>query len=691
MSFNDALLKILSLMEFIPRIGITDVIEIGFFVLLIYKLMKNLKNTRAWVLLKGILLFFVFYVIAFIFQFNAFLVLFRGAITIGLIAIIVVFQTELRKILEKLGTRKISINNLLGVFKKQEVKEKLFSDETLKSIKTAVYSLSEAKTGALIVFEKDIPLNDYISTGISLNADVSSALLINIFEKNTPLHDGAIIIRKDKIVAGTCYLPLTESKLNKKMGTRHRAAVGVTEVTDAFVITVSEETGSVSIINGGKINHNISEENFTKKMKEHQTEEKITLDVKNINVFDRLKNNTRLKFLSLFLGIIFWMTLISTINPVVSQKFDNIPVTIINSDALTSVGKTYNAQTIPAVSVTLKDRRSVIDSITKVDIEVVADLSKLSYVYAVPLTASIKNNSTTEATLGNVNSITVELSDLVDKEFPLTIKKTGVEADGYYINELTPNHESIIVSGPDYIVKTIDRVETDVDVTDAKEGFSTESIPTIYDKNGNLIDVSLIKLNYLKISFTADFFRTKIVPLNITVTKKADSLYNIKDVSYTPQSITIAGTEKKLKSIQELDINIESSENIQNQVDNQYEKIINMPDYLPDGIIIANSEQEKVSLYIKFEPYQTKKITFSNKDIRMINLKSGVSAQIENAAFEVTVVGPSETIDSITLTTLSPYINLDKLGSGNFNLMISYSQIKGAIIQTNLSVKITIK
>lgn len=242
-----------------PRITPIDIVEIVILAFLIYQIMRWIKNTRAWMLLKGILVVAAFYIIAAVFQMNTILFIANKTISVGIIAVIVVFQPEFRTALEQLGRK-----NLFSSFfstpggKNQELR---FSDYTIEEIVRAAFEMGKAKTGALIVIEQNVVLGEYERTGIALDALVSGQLLINIFEHNTPLHDGAIIIRGDRIISATCYLPLSDNmKLSKALGTRHRAGVGLSEVADALVIVVSEETGGVSLAIGGEIIRNIDED-----------------------------------------------------------------------------------------------------------------------------------------------------------------------------------------------------------------------------------------------------------------------------------------------------------------------------------------------------------------------------------------------------------------------------------------------
>jgi diadenylate cyclase len=235
----------------IPNIYVTDIVEIIIIAVITYYLILWFRKSRAWVLLKGILILVLFMLIASLFHLNTLLWIINKALNVGIIAIVIIFQPELRRALEELGKK-----NVIFKFLKisGSIVEEGLSDKSVEELTRATLELAKAKTGALIVIRQEHDLGQYIETGIRLDAKITSQLLINIFEKNTPLHDGAVIIEENEIVAATCYLPLSDStSLSKDLGTRHRAGLGVSEVTDCIVIIVSEETGSISIAREGKL------------------------------------------------------------------------------------------------------------------------------------------------------------------------------------------------------------------------------------------------------------------------------------------------------------------------------------------------------------------------------------------------------------------------------------------------------
>lgn len=252
-----------------PSIRTRDVIEIMIIAFVIYQLIKWLRGTRAWVLFKGILVILLIAVLAMVFELNTILWILSNTINVGIIAILIIFQPELRRALESLGRRNFLTNMILSDGEKLN---NHLDNGTIEEIVYAVEEMAKTKTGALIVVEKDILLNEHEATGIAIDAVVSSQLLMNIFEHNTPLHDGAVIIRDNRVVAATCYLPLSDNmSLSKELGTRHRAAVGISEVSDCLVIIVSEETGHISMATSGNIIRHVGREYLVNKLGGNQT------------------------------------------------------------------------------------------------------------------------------------------------------------------------------------------------------------------------------------------------------------------------------------------------------------------------------------------------------------------------------------------------------------------------------------
>ncbi|MCS7464728.1 diadenylate cyclase CdaA [Paenibacillus doosanensis] len=246
-------------MDFIPAISIKDIVDILIVSYVIYNLILLVRGTRAIQLLKGIFVVVLTWALSIWFKLNTLQWMMNQMFTFGVLAVIIIFQPELRRALEQLGRGTLFSRGVTE--DDQELNRRI--GEVLK----AVNYLARRKIGALIVFERETGLKDYIESGISIEAHISSELLINIFIPNTPLHDGAVLLSGNRLMAAGCYLPLSENPfISKELGTRHRAAIGMSEVSDAICVIVSEETGQVSLAMNGHVLRDIKEETLLSKL-----------------------------------------------------------------------------------------------------------------------------------------------------------------------------------------------------------------------------------------------------------------------------------------------------------------------------------------------------------------------------------------------------------------------------------------
>ena len=252
----------------IPRsIRWVDCVEILLITFLVYHILVWIKNTRAWSLLKGFMVIAGFILVAAFFEMNTILWIAQNAFGVAVTAVVVILQPELRKALEELGRKNI-ISSIVPFDTNRLSEEGRFSDKTINEIVKACMEMGKVKTGALIVVEQNQSLSEYERTGIEVDGIVTSQLIINIFEKNTPLHDGAVIVRGNRITSATSYLPLSDNMaLSKELGTRHRAGVGISEATDSMTVIVSEETGKISVAYEGKLDRNLDAERLKEKLK----------------------------------------------------------------------------------------------------------------------------------------------------------------------------------------------------------------------------------------------------------------------------------------------------------------------------------------------------------------------------------------------------------------------------------------
>ena len=248
-------------LKYVQILRINDIVDIFIVAVIVYYLIKIVRETRAMQLVKGLMIFMIMFVLSNALRLTALNYILGTTLQFGVFALIVIFQPELRNILERLG--RVKVDNIINLNTGSDTEARL--EAAINNAAEAAAHMSASRTGALMVFERATRLGEYISTGTLLNAKISSQLLENIFVPNTPLHDGAVIMRGDKILTAGCLLPLTaNNNLSKDLGTRHRAAIGLSEVTDAAIVVVSEETGKISIALNGSLTRNLTEDSLKK-------------------------------------------------------------------------------------------------------------------------------------------------------------------------------------------------------------------------------------------------------------------------------------------------------------------------------------------------------------------------------------------------------------------------------------------
>lgn len=259
-----------SLRRSIESMGIGDVLEVLIIAYLVYHIMLWVQTTKAWTLLKGVIVILVLWFFASNFKMHTILWIGKNLLGTAITAVVIVLQPELRKALEELGKKNILTTVLPIEANKKD--ENGLTEKTIYEITRACVEMGKVKTGALIVIEGQQSLLDYERTGIDVDAIVTSQLLINIFEHNTPLHDGAVIVRNNRITSATCYLPLTDNdSISKEVGTRHRAGVGISEATDSLTVIVSEQTGNISVALDGTLQRGLDADSLKAKLKEFAT------------------------------------------------------------------------------------------------------------------------------------------------------------------------------------------------------------------------------------------------------------------------------------------------------------------------------------------------------------------------------------------------------------------------------------
>lgn len=665
---------------YIPDINFFDAIEILIISVCLYYIIKSVRDTRLWVVAKGLILLGITYLAAYIFSFDAILTIFQTVAVVLTTAIVVVFQPEIRKFLESVGSKKYVLPHKN---KKRYVKDKI-TDNSIDQIVSACKSMSKTKTGALIVLEKDIPLNEYIDTGIKLNADISSQLLLNTFEKNTPLHDGAIVLREDKIIAATCYLPLSENeKISKKLGTRHRAALGISEVTDAIVIVVSEETGSIAIAKDGKIKTRLSETELKEELIEYQT---TTAIITKPTAKDFITKNYKLKLMSVVLGIICWIALINTSNPMTIKTFNDIPITIKNESTITDIGKTYTIQTPQTVKVSVKCNRRDVEKLTNEDIVVIADFDKLSPVYSVILTGSVPSIPDAEVTVFDDN-MKVNLEDLVETEYKLTVNKIGKPNDNCYVHSISPDIEAISIKGPASLMKIIDIVCIDVDVTGIQEDELFKLKPIIYDKNGAIITSDKLTLNNSLVSGTINTLKTKSVPITVNL-KPSDLLTTSLIKSHTTDTteVKIAASDDVLATIDSINLDVPITIDESQGSAEKFSKNIKLKDYYGVAGVYFVDENISTNISIEYNDNIQRKIKMPTSAIRLLNTQSKYKYRQRDESIEITLSGSRLDVLAVDANKIEMSIDVGKYYTGSKTATVIFKEVANVQFETTYAV-----
>lgn len=661
------------------NIRVPDIIEMVILAIIIYYTIKSMINTRAWVFIKGVIVLASLYLLAYVCKLEILVAIFNKLVIFFGMAVVVIIQPELRKLIEKLGANsrgvrqslKDTIKYILG--NREHNMEYKISSETVQELVKGCIEMGKAKTGALIVIENTIPLAEYIESGIKVDACITSQLLINIFEKNTPLHDGAVIIKDNKVVSATCYLPLSQSSnISKKLGTRHRAAVGITEVTDAFVIIVSEETGGISVSYNGTIIKCKDREKLSEEIEKFRTSTKLEVDKPEIK-----KRYTAVTVLSIFASIMIWFIAANNINPIITETFTNVPITVINGDAITSTNKAYNIDDGDKVNVTLKDRRNSIKDIEKSDISVIADMSKLSITNAVNLDTVVEGNNTADVKL-STNTISVTIDDLVTAEYNISVATKGTVYNGYYATSIDLDHDTIVISGAKSYIDKIQRVIVDVDKAGLYETTTFEVVPIIYDKNGDIMDNGKFKLNYSGIKATVNVNKTVKVPLKIRVKGNSELVNNLIDsVDIDKKTVEVSGSSEDLNKNKELDVELNVDiplEEVQNQL---YTKNVQLDSLMPDGIVLVDSTDEVV-VSIKLKDYYSKELKLTEKNIKLLGKSSKRDYKMDGEVI-ATIIGVTSSINDVTVKDIEPFIDCSNLAIGENEVDIQFKSLNSQI------------
>jgi len=661
---------------------ISDIIQILIIFYALYYIIKSIRNTRAWILAKGIGIVYIVYSIVVLLRLNTVEYIMQQLFSLTAVAIIIMFQPELQKLFESLG--KQDFKTWYNKIKKDKNKElKLLHDETIDEIVEGCKKMAAVKTGVLLVIERDIPLENVINSGIDINADVTGALLINIFEKNTPLHDGAVVIKNNKVRAATCYLPLSKNpEIQKSLGTRHRAGIGISETTDALVVIVSEETGEISFCDNGKINHGISPEMLKKKLQAIGNKPTVEQEKSKHSIVSANKIST--KVIVAIVSIMIWVSITNSQDTVVTTTIKNVPVSITNANVLDKIGQTYKVTSGKTVDVKITGRRSVVSSINQSDLIAEADFRKMSQVYSVPIqVSSKKHNNELEINTTNDDVMTLKLENIVEKELTLEVVVKGKPKNGNYIVPDELGTDKIKVSAPETKVKSMKRAKLVINVDGKSNDFITFATPIIEKSDGKAVDMSGANLSDKSVRVSMKAYKTKEVSLVLNTYSSSDNeMYKLLEYKFEKNRISIAGEENTLKSIKNISVDIDLS----TSDDSATSIIIDTKQYLPEGTMLVNNDDKQIELKIKADKYIKESIPLTRSSL-VINGLNNRKLKI-NKMPEYIDCYILSTIDSssINIDMMKPTLNIKDNTVGKHETTIDLTSIDGVIIDSKLSV-----
>lgn len=684
--FFDNYLKWIS----IPQINIISIIEIILMVFVLFKIFSNIKDSRTWTIIKGICVLVFFYIIASIFNFYVIKAIFESSIYFVIIGIIIIFSTDIKKLLENIGNKNISkslnIKSFIQMIKKENQHNETEKKQlhSIKEIAKATRIMSNAKTGALILFEKNSSLSEYDLTGIPIDAKISSQLIVNIFEHNTPLHDGAMIIRNNRILSATCYLPLSDNnEINKNLGTRHRAAIGASEATDCIVLVVSEETGGISICQNGIIKK-VPYDDIENTLKEYLIEKEIEEIKTKFFSKKKFKKNWKSICLSIVVGFSLWVTIFNYKDPSITKEF-TLPVTITNESSISSLNQTFEIVEGDTVTFSVSGKNSVVKNLNEDNFRAIADLSKLSYVYAVPIEIRPNVEANLDINIIKNDTLKIKLDEIIEADIEVTCESVGNVAKGFKIKELIPEISTISIKGPKSKISKIKNAIVTVDVDNLSKNTTQGNSFVIYDKNGDTIDVSDCIINQQIINVDISLYETKSVLVNVHPVGTPTNNYKLKNYTVNLSNILIAGEKNELNKISEINIDLDIT-----GINSNTTKILNLKDYLPENIELVD-EDIVFSVDLELEGFQSKKLKIKSSDIVIKNLKSDYICTVEDLEWEVSISALKETLTNLNIGDLKPYIDATNLEEGEYNLNLQFEDVANVTISEPPSIEIIIE
>lgn len=391
---------------------------------------------------------------------------------------------------------------------------------------------------------------------------------------------------------------------------------------------------------------------------------------------NKITKNLWIKALSLCLAILFWIMVINIDDPVRTRQFTNVPVSVINEDAVSTLDKVYEIVQGKTVDITVTGKKSRVDKVTMQDLSATADLSQLSVVNAVNIYPECAKFPSLTCTLGKVQTMIVSLENMKTAQFVPVIQQIGTVADGYYVVSATSKPNIIKVTGAKSQVRKVYGVRLEVDVSNAKKTLVTRAEPKAYGADGQELESDKFKFSVSQARIELDVRKTKTIPVTLSVGEQTESDYVCTSIEYEPKEIVIAGGQNKLEKIEELIIPIDLTGWFQSG-----EQTFNVGDYLPSNITVSEVNPV-VSVQLTIERLTSKKFYFTASEVALEGQENNYTYEWEKGqkAYEITIQGIQSSLQELNVSKLRPHVNVEDLEKGKHKVTVLFDELEGSSI-----------
>ena len=682
-----------TVLAFLEKIGnylvlvrFSDILDVVIIAFLVYKLLDLVKSTRAENILKGVVIFLLALWLSEIFHLNGIAYILGNMVQVGILALIILFQPEIRQILEKLGSKNIRLLQAFTPAQQQTELEKAI-DQTV----IACSEMSQTKTGVLIVFERHIQLDDMVRSGTTLDAAVSSELLKNIFFVKAPMHDGAVIIRHGRILGAGCMLPLSKNvNLSRDLGMRHRAGIGMSENSDAVVVIVSEETGSISVAVGGMLSRRSWR---TSRAAVWRTcwacaGRRAIMEQKNEQGgFSRRK--ALQVVISILVAIAVWVYVDVEKAPDRTKTIRDIPVEFSGeSTTLADKNLMLLSGYDTTVDLTIKGPKRELVKISKDNVRLVASTSSIDSVGVHtlrwdPIYPDGVQSSSLTVDWASKYKVTVTVGELYTKEVPVNCTVTGQVADGYFTGETVLDPTSLVLRGQRDDLLNVAYAKLTVNISGATRSvIQTESVQ-LYDNDDNPVDNGNIRTNASLIQAKVPVLTTKEVSLAVELSGVPGSAGQSIKTTITPSSVRLIGEADVLENIDEIVLATLYIEDLDIWQQNSY--VVTAP----DGTWLANSN-EVATVEITMEGIEEMTVTVDT--FSYTNVPSGLYPEI-TGGLDVRLWGLADELakmDAAALTAMADLSGITEPGSYRVPVTVTISGYRDVAVKGSYEVTVYI-